>query len=145
MTHTHREYGQMARKVAARHITRDDRDELTVELHQDFSARGNELVDATDFDLWMVHAWEDVPESGIIEYIGPDEALRRIAGWVEKDSDTYVALRYHHGEPDQGDFSLIAISAYMTGDTSDDENPESDDPIHMLTLYPKGTIGVPWE
>jgi DNA-directed RNA polymerase subunit RPC12/RpoP len=141
MTHEQWEYQRMARRIAAHMIlTSDDGGDLTVEFHGGFSIPPQEVTTETEMDVWMVHVWGDVPEGGSILYVGPDDALRRIAAMTEARGDRDV-LHYHHGEADQGDFALgVARDLLHADDDVVYVGPDDDDPIHTLTLYPKGAF-----
>jgi hypothetical protein len=141
MTREPWEYERIARRIAAHMILRsNDVGDLTVELHNTFSTPAEEFTEETKMDVWAIHAWEDVPEGSSILYVGPDDALCRVAAEAETRGDRDV-LHYHHGEADQGGFSLqVARDLLHADDDVVYVGPHDDDPIHTLTLYPKGAL-----
>lgn len=143
VTRSSREYERVARLMAAHIIlTSHDLGCLTVELHSFSSLPPDVWVENLENDIddvWEIVAWEDVREGSAITYVGSDLSLRRMALQAEANGQ-YDVLHWHHGEPDEGDFSFETVSSYHTGREEDDANTESDNPIHLLTLYPKGTL-----
>jgi hypothetical protein len=118
----HTTYEQIARKVAAYAIFTREAD-VIVEVHD-----WNTIEDG----VWLVHIWEGLPARGIKVYIGPDDALRRIAETVHAHA-TSELLTNAQGEP-----VLETVTSAITGDESDDA--EDADPLHVLTVYPEGTF-----